>query len=327
MSGTAGAEERTWSGDLEAQFAQGVEALAQAKSIEDAGRAAELIEAAADAGYARASERCAIIECMGIGRPINWSRALDRLAQAASQGSGLSARLLLLFGGKNPGSSSAAADWDKVRADIDADALVSAREVIVALEKPSVQVIQRFATPAECQWLIDSTRGRLGPSTVFDFMTGGLRPDPRRTSRVAMFTYDQIDIVTEMIRARISATLRQPLQCFEVSQVLHYAPGQEFKPHHDYFDPAAEGFQEEITQRGQRVATFLIYLNDAFEGGQTHFPSLGFSYRGEIGDSIAFFSVGPEGKPEPLMLHAGLPPTSGEKWIFSQWIRDRTPQR
>jgi len=188
-------------------------------------------------------------------------------------------------------------------------------------------VFQAFASPAECRWLIETAHERLGPSTVFDYSTGAMRPDPQRTSRAALFTFDQIDIVTETIRARISASLRLPLQRFEVSQVLHYAPGQEFKPHHDYFDPSAAGFQEEITKRGQRVATVLIYLNDAFEGGQTDFPSLGFSYRGEIGDSIAFFSVGADGQPEPLTLHAGLPPTSGEKWIFSQWVRDRTPQR
>ena len=307
----------------EAQFARGVQALAQAGSIEDASRAAELIEAAADAGYAPASERCAIIECMGIGRPINWNRALDRVAQAASQGSQRAGCQLLLLAGQE---SSTRVDWGDVRGQIDAEALVAAREGIVALERPFIQVFQAFATPAECRWLIDTAHERLGPSTVYDYATGALRPDPRRTSRAAMFTFHQIDLVIEVIRARISASLRLPLQRFEVSQVLHYAPGQEFKPHHDYFDPAAEGFQEEIALRGQRVATLLIYLNDGFEGGQTHFPSLGFSYRGEIGDSIAFFSVDSDGQPEPLTLHAGLPPTSGEKWIFSQWVRDRKPQ-
>lgn len=323
MSGTVGVEKRARSGGPQEQFAQGVEALGQARSIEDAARAAELIEAAADAGYAPASERCAIIECMGIGRPINWPRALDRVAQAASQGSELSARQLLLLAGQE---SLTGGDWSDVRGQIDADALVGARKGIVALEKPFIQVFQAFATPAECRWLIETAHDRLGPSTVYDYSTGALRPDPRRTSRAAMFTFDQIDLVTEVIRARISASLRLSLQRFEVSQVLHYAPEQEFKPHHDYFDPAAEGFQEEIELRGQRVATHLIYLNDAFEGGQTHFPSLGFSYRGEIGDSIAFFSVDSEGQPEPLTLHAGLPPTSGEKWIFSQWVRDRRSQ-
>lgn len=326
MPYTAGVEERAEIGEAEAQFERGVEALGQARSIEDAVRASQLIEASANAGYVPASERCAIIECMGIGRPINWNRALDRLAQAASQGSELSARQLLLLAGQEPQLSSSVTDWSEVRGQIDADALVRARKGIVALEKPFVQVFQAFATPAECRWLIGTASDRLGPSTVYDYATGALRPDPRRTSRAAMFTFDQIDLVTEMIRARISSSLRLPLQHFEVSQVLHYAPGQEFKPHHDYFDPSAEGFQQEIAVRGQRVATLLIYLNDAFEGGQTQFSSLGFSYRGETGDSIAFFSVDSDGEPDPLTLHAGLPPSSGEKWIFSQWVRDRFAQ-
>ena len=33
----------------------------------------------------------------------------------------------------------------------------------------------------------------------------------------------------------------------------------------------------------------------------------------------------PTGCPDPLTVHAGRPPASGEKWIFSQWIRDRVP--
>ena len=307
-------------GAAEIQFERGIELLNQARSIEDAARASHLIETAADAGSAAAAERCALIECMGIGRPINWHRAVDRVAQAANQGSERAARQLLLFAGQG---SRTGVDWNQVRAAIDADSLVAAREPIVALEKPLVQVFQAFASPAECRWLIETAHERLGPSTVYDSVTGGLRPDERRTSRAAMFTFDQMDIVTEMIRARISSSLGLPLKRFEVSQVLHYAPGQEFKPHHDYFDPSVAGFQEEIARFGQRVATFLIYLNEDFEGGKTQFPSLGFSYRGETGDSIGFFSVDPEGQPEPLTLHAGLPPTSGEKWIFSQWIRDR----
>jgi prolyl 4-hydroxylase len=36
-----------------------------------------------------------------------------------------------------------------------------------------------------------------------------------------------------------------------------------------------------------------------------------------------FSNLDPAGRPEPASLHAGLPPTRGEKWIFSQWVRDR----
>lgn len=301
----------------------GLNRLGHATSLTALNEEVRLIESAAAAGDARASEQCALIECIGIGRPVNWAKALDRLEQAAGQGSERARGQLILFAGADKESAAAAPDWRQLRGRIDPAGLIGSRDGMTAAERPLVQVFPGFATRAECRWLIETARERLGPSNIYDYLTGEMRADPRRTSRAAMFGFDQVDLVTEAIRARISATLGLPLPRFEVSQVLHYAPGQEFRPHHDYFDPSADGFQEEIAKRGQRVATLLIYLNDEFEGGKTQFPSLGFSYRGATGDAIAFASVGPDGKPEPLTLHAGLPPISGEKWTFSQWVRDR----
>ena len=319
------------SSDAQAQLELGLALLRASRTGPDLARGIELIESASAAGHAGASEQCALLECLGIGRPIDWTRALDRLQQAAEQGSLSAAGQLLAFadprGDAGTPESPPARSWSKIRRCIDERLMLSPAQGLTAIERPFVGVFQKFASVAECRWLIDRARGCLGPSTVTDHSTGALRPDPRRTSRTAMFTFDQVDLVIEMIRARISATLDLQLQRFEVSQVIHYAPGQEFKPHHDYFDPSIEGFQEEISARGQRVATVLIYLNQEFDGGETRFPSLGFNYRGAIGDAIAFASIDPDGRPNPLTLHAGLPPTSGEKWIFSQWVRDRAPVR
>ena len=312
---------------VEAQLDLAMKRLVEARTSSDLQTAVAMIEAASAAGTARATERCALLECVGVGRPVNWSKALDRLQQAAEQGSTSAARQLMVFAEPNGEAlrpeSPAPNFWGKVRRNIDERSLLAPREGQTATERPYVGVFQKFVRAAECRWLIDTARERLGPSTVYDHLTGGLRPDPRRTSRAAMFTFDRVDLVVEAIRARIASTLGVTLPHFEVSQVLHYAPGQEFQPHHDYFDPASEGFQEEISMRGQRVATFIIYLNDEFTGGETRFPSLGFNYRGSTGDAIAFLSVDPDGQVNPLTLHAGLPPASGEKWIFSQWVRDR----
>ena len=320
-------DEVTSNGDAQAQFNAGLALFAKGQTLTDLNEAVELIERAAAAGYARATEYCALIECIGAGRPINWTAALDRLRDAAEQGSASAAHQLLLFADPDhelefPQSPSARF-WSEIRRRIDVARMLAPREGQTAIERPFVGVLQGFAAPGECRWLVEGARERLGPSTIYDYTTGALRGDERRTSSAAMFSFDRTDLVIEMIRARIAATLDLPLPRFEVSQVLHYAPGQEFKPHHDYFDPAAEGFQQEIAERGQRVATFLIFLNDEFTGGETRFPTLGFNYRGRIGDAIAFASVDPDGQPNPRTLHAGLPPTSGEKWIFSQWIRDR----
>lgn len=54
------------------------------------------------------------------------------------------------------------------------------------------------------------------------------------------------------------------------------------------------------------------------------FPRVNLNHRGRKGDAWLFSNVDAATRvPDPLTLHAGTPPTNGEKWIFSQWIRDR----
>jgi hypothetical protein len=53
---------------------------------------------------------------------------------------------------------------------------------------------------------------------------------------------------------------------------------------------------------------------------------LKWRYRGRKGDAIFFWNVDPSGAPDKRTYHAGLAPTRGEKWLLSQWIRERAPQ-
>jgi prolyl 4-hydroxylase len=66
-----------------------------------------------------------------------------------------------------------------------------------------------------------------------------------------------------------------------------------------------------------------VYLNDDYEGGETEFPRIGLRFRGKRGDALMFDNVRPSGALDYDTLHAGLPPTRGEKWLFSQWVRSR----
>jgi len=49
-------------------------------------------------------------------------------------------------------------------------------------------------------------------------------------------------------------------------------------------------------------------------------------FRANEGDALFLANVTRDGQPDLKTLHAGLPPTSGEKWVFSQWIRGQLPQ-
>ena len=68
--------------------------------------------------------------------------------------------------------------------------------------------------------------------------------------------------------------------------------------------------------RGQRAATLLVYLNDDYEGGETDFPRINFRFKGGLGDALIFSNIDPAGAPDYDTVHAGLPPTTGEKWLF-----------
>jgi hypothetical protein len=69
--------------------------------------------------------------------------------------------------------------------------------------------------------------------------------------------------------------------------------------------------------------TFLVYLNDAYAGGETEFPKLALKHKGTTGEGLFFVNALASGEPDLRTLHAGRPPTSGEKWIVSQFIRNR----
>jgi prolyl 4-hydroxylase len=105
--------------------------------------------------------------------------------------------------------------------------------------------------------------------------------------------------------------------------VLHYEPGEEFLPHFDFLDVSQPGPAKDVAGRGQRVLTFLIALNDDYDGGETEFPEIGKRWKGRKGSGLFFWNVEPDGTPDRLTRHAGLPPTRGEKWLLSQWIRGR----
>jgi hypothetical protein len=312
--------------EADTQFRAGMAMLAGTTMSPDWEKAVGLIEAAAAAGHREAIERRALLEWRGVGRESNRDQALDSLAIAAGRGSRSAARQLILLADNQyrPGAELQGRDWAEMRSRISIARQVSAPTAPGRFlsQMPIVHAVPDFASAAECRWLIDAAAPRLGRAGVYNNPTG---VDPGRTNRSAAFNFAGSDLVVEIIRQRIANQLRAPLACLEMAQVLHYSVGQEFVLHCDFLDPQA--MRQELARNGQRVATALIYLNDDFEGGETSFPRLGLNHRGKTGDLLVFGNVDSAGRPDPRTQHAGCPPTEGEKWVFSQWVRNQAPGR
>lgn len=303
--------------------------LGEHPSREEVTRAGKLFEVASSQGQADASERCAMFEAFGMARPQNWDRALDYLVLAAAQGSLIAREQILLLADESrdpePPDTSDELFWKQVRGTIDLDARMLPREKTALSDRPRIRVIKAFATPAECRWLIGLARNRVAPATVFDEETGGRSLDRSRNNSILVLQISEMNVFTEVIRHRIARATRLPTPLFEPAQLLHYAAGERFEQHHDFLDPANPAYREDLVRFGQRIATFLVYLNGEYLGGETIFPAINLSFRGQTGDALFFANVTQVGAPDPLTLHAGQPPTTGEKWVFSQWIRGQLP--
>jgi prolyl 4-hydroxylase len=178
-------------------------------------------------------------------------------------------------------------------------------------ERPDVVAAERFMSKAECAYLVAAAEPMLQPSVIVDPATGRMVAHPVRTSDAAMFGVHGEDLVVNAVNRRIAALSGTRLAQGEPLQVLRYRPGGEYKPHMDAL-PA---------EPNQRILTVLVYLSDDYQGGETHFPGTGLSFRGRAGDALLFRNAGADGRPDPLALHAGLPVARGTKYLASRWIR------
>ncbi|WP_372783148.1 prolyl hydroxylase family protein [Phenylobacterium sp.] len=260
----------------------------------------------ANAGDPEAVAFTAVVAALGVGERPSWSRALDRLKRAAKLGS---------------------ASAEGQLAVLEASGFIGPPRPIKEhrlLADPRITSLPGFLPAPACEWLVGRAAGHTRLAETYDPKTGERHVDPERNNSAIGFAFPAFDLVIVAIRARIATAIGAPVQRLEPAQVLHYAPGQQFGRHHDFLDPDLPGLAAEVASRGQRVATFLIYLNSGFEGGETDFPLVGVTYKGEPGDGLTFANVDRAGGPDRRTLHAGLPPRSGEKWLFSQWIRNRT---
>lgn len=186
---------------------------------------------------------------------------------------------------------------------------------------PRIILLHNFLNKKECDHLISQATPHLERSEVIDQESGGGVIHEARTSQGMFFESRGGDRTIKRIEERISHLTLMPVKNGETIQVLHYAPGEEFKPHHDFFDTDTVGGKEALANGGQRMATLIMYLNSTEEGGETIFPEVDIKIIPKKGNAVLFYNCQPDGKEDPLTLHGGAPILQGNKWIATKWIR------
>ena len=276
-----------------------------------------MIRAAADGGDAEACHICAVLAAQGANLAGDWKTALDYLLRAAELGLPLARAELSLLAGE-----ASTQDDATLRANIDIRRWLASPPLNMVFHAPRIAVIEKFASPEFCDWLIERARPRLKRAEIYNDAAVGGRTADHRTNASAGFGIADQDLILVTLRARIAAVAGVSAAALESPSVLHYNPGEAFAPHHDFLNPTLPHLAREIAETGQRVATFLVYLNEGYEGGETQFSELDWHFKGRKGDALLVWNLDSAGAPDPRTRHAGQPPTAGEKWVLSQWIRE-----
>jgi hypothetical protein len=283
---------------------------------------AQLLLDAVKAGSPEAAVRLANLVALGAHVDQSWVGALSLLVVAAERGSESAQGQLNTLAGRSAVEAAPADGWRGVAERIDLAKWLAPCEGTTLCESPLVRTFAEFIPEQACGWLIERARGRLKRALIYDPAHGDVA-DEMRTNTAAGFDLIDADLVQIAIQYRMATAVGLPVHNMEGPTVLHYDVGEQITNHFDFLNPKIPNYADEVTKRGERIITFLVYLNDEYAGGETDFHLLGLRHKGRRREGLFFTNALPNGRPDTRMVHAGLPPTSGEKWIVSQFIRNR----
>ncbi|CAM8956894.1 unnamed protein product [Rhodiola kirilowii] len=226
-------------------------------------------------------------------------------------------------------------DHDYLPSGETGDDFLSAIPFQVLSWKPRIVYFPNFATAEQCRKIIEIARPSLTPSTLAlrKGDTEANTKDIRTSSGMFISASEDKTGILDLIESKIARATMIPKTHGESFNILRYEIGQRYNSHYDAFNPAEYG-----PQKSQRVASFLLYLSDVEEGGETMFPfengmiedpnydfqkCVGLRVKPRRGDGVLFYSVFPNGTIDETSLHGSCPVIRGKKWVATKWIRDQ----
>jgi prolyl 4-hydroxylase len=196
---------------------------------------------------------------------------------------------------------------------------------VILSKTPLIYYIDNFVKDREIDFIINSSKDKLKKAHVsylekdkhkYKNYTG-------RTNRSYWLPKDKDSIVLRLCK-RIAKEINCDWKHFENYQVIHYNHGEEYKYHYDAYDKKdLEKYNEFCGERGNRLKTVLVYLNDVEEGGGTGFQTINKMVDAKKGRMVVFENVNKDNIRYKRSLHAGLPVIKGEKWAFNLWLREK----
>lgn len=178
-----------------------------------------------------------------------------------------------------------------------------------------------FLTPKRAAGMVSDLRYvRWQSSRVVARAEAGLTitDDPARVSRTAgqVWFNHALSKRVEQIEERLCADFGVAPDHLETWQAVQYDPGGKFETHLD-----GGTFGDE--PGGERVLTFLLFLERPASGGETYFPEFDLLIEPTAGKLVVWKNLLPDGEIDRRFLHAATPVREGRKTILTTWSRER----
>ncbi|PGK32796.1 2OG-Fe(II) oxygenase [Bacillus anthracis] len=185
-------------------------------------------------------------------------------------------------------------------------------------DDPLIAYYKKVITSEECHELIKLAQNKLEPAKVMG--NSHLEISNVRKSDHAWFKHNSNELIHRICN-RIAFIINYPLDYAEQLQIAKYQAEGKFDAHFDTFDNFTELGKRNILEKGQRIITALLYLNDVHSGGETSFPVLDVKVRPSKG-SLLIFENCKKGTDERHLssIHEGGLVKKGEKWIATLWF-------
>lgn len=177
----------------------------------------------------------------------------------------------------------------------------------------NVIIIDNFLTSQECDNLIDYSRSQqfIISETLSEY--GNVTNDYRNSKQ--FWIADKDNKIAKKISDFCEYILDLPKKNMEYLQFVKYDVSGYFKEHYD-----AEADKTKNNNIKDRAHTFIVYLNNVEEGGETRFPLLDKNIKPKKGMAIYFKTLLSNGELLKKSLHQGMPIIKGEKYIINKWI-------
>jgi prolyl 4-hydroxylase len=182
-----------------------------------------------------------------------------------------------------------------------------------------IKEIPNFLTKEECDTIIKISTNKLFESAVFE-KEGDVKNNNVRISKQCWL--DNIDDpIINNISQRIAEATKTDIKLQEQMQVVKYDENGFYTPHYDACDSTIYDHCDRMNQNmGARYITFIMYLNDDFEAGETLFPHINQKVIPQMGKGVIFYNTDEKGLILKKSLHGGLNVKNGSKWIANKWI-------